>query len=262
MSRETYYSVRMRAALGGSHENGGKHISGGEKICTFSQLQSSVNDLLQKGLHHSKGTPDFLQVQLELIDKPIHYLPPLPVQTFRANDVKHGRDIAKSLLRKIGIHHDVIKKAFDYISNLQTIRGAILLDANSGERLDSQKDRGIRVSRFDWEIPNFQKWATHYGMNDSSRLKEALVLASKVCHHPATIAELCWSDDPEYVTGYVASKKYGYQRITKLKEVGDDFGLRIFFVDATKPLQQYISYLENEPIFIYWEEEAIDGNIN
>jgi 6-carboxyhexanoate--CoA ligase len=43
-------------------------------------------------------------------------------------------------------------------------------------------------------------------MPRSQRVKEAPVLATKVSAHPATIAELCWSDDPEYITGYVTSK--------------------------------------------------------
>lgn len=48
------------------------------------------------------------------------------------------------------------------------------------------------------------------------------MLATKVSEHPATVAELCWSDDPKYITGYVASKELGYQCITKLKEYGDE----------------------------------------
>lgn len=261
MTNETYYSVRMRAALGGPHENGGKHISGGEKISTFANLQSSVNYLLEKGLHHSKGTPDFLQIQLEQITEPIQVLPPLHVQTLKANDVMHGQQIARELLQKIGIDKHVVEKAFSHLTHLQTIRGAILVDAKTGDRLDSQQDRGVRVSRFDWETSNFTKWASHFKENHSPRVKEAIELATKVCRHPATIAELCWSDDPEYVTGYVASQKYGYQRITKLKEVGDDFGIRIFFIDASQNLDEYISYLEKQPIFIQWEEN-LHANIN
>lgn len=32
------YSVRMRAAQGGPHENGGHHISGAERIVTLNQV--------------------------------------------------------------------------------------------------------------------------------------------------------------------------------------------------------------------------------
>lgn len=45
---------------------------------------------------------------------------------------------------------------------------------------------------------------------------------------PHIIAEICIFDDPDYVTGYVASKQTGYVRITKLKEIGNPDGGRIF----------------------------------
>ena len=39
------------------------------------------------------------------------------------------------------------------------------------------------------------------------RVIDAIAIASKVADKNETIAELCWSDDTEYTTGYVASKK-------------------------------------------------------
>jgi 6-carboxyhexanoate--CoA ligase len=62
------------------------------------------------------------------------------------------------------------------------------------------------------------------------RVVEALVLAGKVLHAPGIVAELCWSDDPEYLAGYVADPCGGYQRITRLKPAGDRFGGRALFV--------------------------------
>ncbi|MGM0874682.1 MAG: 6-carboxyhexanoate--CoA ligase [Bacillota bacterium] len=47
--RRRYYSIRMRASKGGSHEHGGKHISGGELLSTYSDLKKhAVNALLEK----------------------------------------------------------------------------------------------------------------------------------------------------------------------------------------------------------------------
>ena len=83
-------------------------------------------------------------------------------------------------------------------------------------------------------------------------MKEALTLATKVCHHPAVTAELCWSDDPDYVTGYVAGSRLGYQRITKLKEAGSEHGCRVFFVDGRADITSCIHYLEKDPIIIQW----------
>ena len=71
MIEENLFSVRMRASKNGAHENGGKHISGGEQISTYSHLKHAVNVLLDKVLTHSRGNLDFMQIQLELIDEPI-----------------------------------------------------------------------------------------------------------------------------------------------------------------------------------------------
>lgn len=252
---ENFFSVRMRASKNGAHEHGGKHISGGEQISTYHNLKNTVNVLLEKALTHSRGNPDFMQIQFELIHEPITTLKPLHIGINEAESVEEGQSIARSLLEKAGISREIIEKAYQQISEYPNLRGAILFDIRSGVRIDDRNEKGVRVSRMDWLTTNFEKWADYYSMTQSQRIKEALVLATKVSAHPATIAELCWSDDPEYVTGYVASKKLGYQRITKLKEYGDERGCRIFFVDGLSDLHSYIDYLEKQPIFIEWEEE-------
>lgn len=89
----------------------------------------------------------------------------------------------------------------------------------------------------------------------SFKNKRALALASKVSWHPAAVAELCWSDDPDYITGYVAGKKMGYQRITAMKEYGTEEGCRVFFIDGSNDVNTYIHDLEKQPILIEWEED-------
>jgi len=261
MEAGKYYSVRMRAAKKGSHENGGKHISGGELLSTYSHMKQAVNDLLEKGLQHSRGKPDFMQIQFELIEEPIKLIKPLQVVTNEVESVDMGQALCRKLLEKAGIERQVIEKAYQHMTEYSGISGAILIDVHSGERFDDRNDKGVRVSRMDWLNTNFEKWADYYKMPKNSRIKEALVLATKVSEHPATVAELCWSDDPEYITGYVATKEIGYQRITKLKEYGDERGCRIFFVDCLKDPNSYIHYLEKQPVFIQWEEEN-DSRIN
>ena len=54
------------------------------------------------------------------------------------------------------------------------------------------------------------------------------MLATKVANAPGIVGEICVSDDPDYVTGYVATKEIGYCRITTIKEMGDPCGGRIF----------------------------------
>lgn len=71
MQEETFYSVRMRASMNGSHEDGGKHISGGERLIPFHEMKHTVNALLEKGLSHSRGKPDFMQIQFEEVHESI-----------------------------------------------------------------------------------------------------------------------------------------------------------------------------------------------
>jgi len=71
------------------------------------------------------------------------------------------------------------------------------------------------------------------------------------------LGELCISDDPDYVTGYFASKELGYVRITKLKEPGDPNGGRIFlFRGSREDAEACIRYLEREKVLVDLPEEA------
>ena len=64
-------------------------------------------------------------------------------------------------------------------------------------------------------------------------------------------AEICWSDDPDYVAGYVASRHGGYVRFPHMKERGDPLGGRIYFVDAHSfDLVADEGYLESHPVLV------------
>jgi 6-carboxyhexanoate--CoA ligase len=261
MQEEKVYSVRMRASVNGSHEQGGKHISGGERLSNYETINQAVHFLMEKALNHSRGKPDFLQIQLEALHETMKSIPPLPVRTHVVDSIESGQALAGELLENSGVPHKVIQSAYKQVSEFSGMRGAVLYNIDSGERIDNRGNKGVRVSRMDWDNANFQKWAQRNQLPVTERVKEALVLASKVASHPCTVAELCWSDDPDYMTGYVASSTLGYQRITKLKELGDERGCRIFFVNNVTDLHTYIDFLEQRPIFIQWEEED-DKQIN
>ncbi|WP_415272808.1 6-carboxyhexanoate--CoA ligase [Bacillus siamensis] len=256
MEEETYYSVRMRASRNAPHEQGGKHISGGERLITYSGIQEAVNGLLHKGFSHSRGTPDFMQIQLESVNGPIKTIRPLPITVHQTDTAEKGQAIARTLLQKAGIPPRMIEKAYQNIAEYAEARGAVLFDIRTGKRIDGRRERGVRVSRMDWPAHDFQKWALDHNMPENSRIKEAHAIAAKVCAHPGIIAEVCWSDDPDYITGYVASKELGYQRITKMKNDGDESGCRIFFTDGITDTESCIRFLEKQPVFIQRE-----GNI-
>ncbi len=253
MQSEALFSVRMRAAKNGTHEQGGTHISGGEMLATCNDIEQAVMYLLEKGMTHSKGRPDFMQIQLETVHHPLKYVEPLKLTTNEVKTLEEGQALAWSLLEKSGIQRNIIIEAVNLVSQFSNASGAILIDVHTGKRMDDQIEKGIRVSRMDWSNGHYERWAECHHIPFHSRVKEALALATKVCNHPAAIAELCWSDDPDYVTGYVASKSLGYQRITKLKQSGDERGCRIFFVDGQEDIQSYIHFLKKQPVIIQWE---------
>lgn len=248
MNTDEWYSVRMRASQF-NDESDEKHVSGGELLCRYEQLEKSITFLANKALQHSRGQADFMQIQLEKIKASILTLPPLQPTTHTVEQVIEGQNIAKKRLIQLGVQDKAIESALELLFTLGNMRGAMIVDCVTGQRLDNSGVKGIRVTRLSWEIEDFQNWCHMHKVPNNIRTKEALTLASKVAYHPATVAELCWSDDPEYITGYVASKK-SYERITHLKNRGDEQGCRIFFVKPDVDLQAYTTYLTKQPVLI------------
>jgi 6-carboxyhexanoate--CoA ligase len=64
------------------------------------------------------------------------------------------------------------------------------------------------------------------------------------------LAELCISDNPDYTTGYVALRKYGYIRIPHIKRKGRKNGGRVFFIEEHTDRDSVIEYLEKTPVLI------------
>jgi 6-carboxyhexanoate--CoA ligase len=95
----------------------------------------------------------------------------------------------------------------------------------------------------DGDVPAAKETKNHF--------REALILATKAAHAPCVVGEICLSDDPDYVTGYVASKKLGYIRFTKLKKTGDPGGGRILlYRGGDEDLAECIRYLQKQPVLV------------
>ncbi|MEW9668389.1 6-carboxyhexanoate--CoA ligase [Ammoniphilus sp. 3BR4] len=255
MLENPLYSIRMRAAEGGPHEGGGRHISGGERLARESEVQILTAELLAKSMGHSRGSADFIQVVVEKLETVGVFVPPLPVSTEEGDHVDTCRARALDLLVDTGVSRKAAEIGMQWLRQSTDLRGAILLHADSGKRLDDRDQKGVRVSRMDWDAFSYIKWLKLHSELGSSRIREALALATKVASSPFTVAELCWSDDPDYVTGYVASQKLGYRRIPHFKTFGDSSGGRVFFVQDGIDIDSYIHYLEKKPIWIGWEDE-------
>ncbi|MBR0056192.1 MAG: 6-carboxyhexanoate--CoA ligase, partial [Kiritimatiellae bacterium] len=235
MSDGRLFSVKMRAS------RGGEHVSGAERIVAAQAAPETAAALVRRALAHSKGEPDFIGVKV-VQTKDILRVKALPVATEEAATPREGLGIAARLLREAGVAR--ADEVVAMMADADPMRGAMLVDADTLERLEPDRARGVRATCMDaagaqGRLPASAK--NHYA--------EAIVLASKVAAAPGIVAELCISDDPGYVTGYVASRSIGYRRITCMKELGDGRGGRIFLCRgiAGDPAKT-IRFLEETPV--------------
>ncbi len=230
------YSIKMRAA------KNSRHVSGAERIIEQNEISRAVGALTERALHHSLGRADFINLKIEEVPcGELLHLDALPVSTEPSGTVEDSFKIMSGHLRELGI--DNPEEIISLLCTVKPMRGAILYDVATGTRLEPDHERGIRVTYMDASVTSLDSGKNHF--------REALVLATKVVNAPGVIAELCVSDDPMYVTGYLASKKHGYLRLTPLKEMGSSHGGRIFLFDSTKArAADAINFLENQKVLV------------
>lgn len=250
---ETLYSIRMRASLKDMH------VSGAERIAPMGKIHALASELILRALSHERGMPDSITVTVDcLARREIKRLSALPVTTIPVKDSAEGRKQAIEALINAGVSEAAAHTALEYItkgasSSGGNMRGAMVIDAVSGMRLEPDQARGIRARAVDYEpafLPELLAALDARGLN-GTYLKEALALATKVASAPGALAELCISDDPGYVTGYIASKESGYVRISSLKDKGDLFGGRAFFVNGVSfNIEDYVVYMRETPVLV------------
>ncbi len=251
------YSVKMRSAQGGAHEKGGRHISGAERILPAEQLDYAVLSMLHRAREHERGCADFISLRVEEVKKDdVVYKKLLPVSSCKADTVLEGRCAALTELVRAGVSETAAGQGMLLLEGLKdSMRGAMVLDAVSGERIDGMGERGIRASKMDCVSgQEYELMLKKRGLS-GEHVREALVLASKVAGAEGIVAELCWSDDPYYVTGYVASPLYGYRRIPVLKKAGSGIGGRVFFVRPGTDITKLRQYMEEQVVMVKPEDE-------
>lgn len=234
MSSERF-SVKMRASARG------EHVSGAERIVPEGEIPRTLVALADRALHHAKGRPDFINLKLEA-PGPVLELEALPVSTETVSTPEEGWRLVGELLAGEGFKRaEAIKRLF---RQTYQMRGAMLLHVDTLERLEPDRARGVRATYMDQTGP-VQPSA------GKSHFREALVLATKVASAPGIVGEICMSDDPDYVTGYVATKRLGYKRITVLKRPGDPAGGRIFLYRGRKrDVPKTIRFLERQAVLV------------
>jgi 6-carboxyhexanoate--CoA ligase len=250
--RNILYSIRMRASF---RE---RHVSGAERIVPQDRIDATTRDLIVRA-RDRETEPDRIIVCVDpLGDTLLKPLTSLDVTTLETPDHRSGREYAARVLQLAGVSEQAVAAAMELINKGASpsganMRGAMIMDAITGERLEPDQSRGIRASRFDWTdeaLRNASQQLTAVGLTHH-RTAEALALATKVAHAPGLTAELCWSDEPDYTAGYVASLRTGYVRFPCLKEKGDTHGGRAFFVDHDHlDLTALIRYLETDAVMI------------
>lgn len=231
------YSIKMRASAKGAH------VSGAERIVRPADVPNTLAQLAERALKHAKGTPDFINLKVEDPGEIIR-LQALPVTTYETATPEEGRAKAAALLESAGIARvDEIMARFP---ETHAMRGAMILDADTLERLEPDSVRGVRATYMD-DAESVRK-GTARGKNHYA---EAIVLATKVQSAPGIVAEICVSDDPDYVTGYVATKEIGYARITTIKSKGSPDGGRIFLYRGPREgIAETVRYLEKQAVIV------------
>ncbi len=237
----SFISVRMRASYRG------KHVSGAERIVKEEFMDGVVRELIRRPKIY-----DSMVITIEKLESVEYIEKALRIESYEFKSVKEAREFAVKKLTEAGIDEYLARRGVEILSKGANpkggnMRGAVLLDIKTGERVEPDKERGIRTVRVDWEN---REEITELLLKEgfTRRTVDALALATKNVYC-GVIAELCWSDDPDYITGYVASEKTGYVRITPLKEKGDPLGGRVYFIDGSRR-EEIIKCLEKRAFLI------------
>jgi len=252
---EKLYSLRMRASRKGGH------LSGAERLVPINDLESLAIDMVRRALEHPRGQAESIHLTVDVLPAEDIRMASLPdLRTFAVQDFYQGRCAAEALLVEAGVSPATAALGIKRIAagaapDGRSMRGAMLIDAQTGQRLEPDHFRGVRVSRMDLTAGatvTLRKELQKLGL-DNPHVREALVLAAKVLLAPGVLAELCWSDDPDYTAGYVATAQNGYVRFPHLKQPGDERGGRAFFVsaDGADNLSSLITFLEKEPMLFH-----------
>ena len=238
------YSIRMRSA------KSGVHVSGAEGIYDKNVISDIVKEYTQRALIHEKGSADEIRLTVEELKENPKKISSLPLCTLNTRNAETAKKAGLKILSSVGISERAIKEAFKALDVGLAMRGAMLMDIE-GVRLEPDLLRGIRVTRMGITkkaATDLSRKLGRLGLNNNV-VKEALVLASKVHKYRMVLGEICISDDPNYTTGYVATRAHGYIRLPRIKKRGVPYGGRAFFITGGE-VKELIRYLQRTPVLI------------
>jgi 6-carboxyhexanoate--CoA ligase len=243
---QAMWSVRMRAS------SGGEHVSGAEGLFEEAEVERAVREFLRRAGRHPRGEADYVSLSVERLRAKPRKIASLDVSTLGCSAPALARRLASRLLDSAGVSEEAARAAFDIVSAPRVMRGAALLEARSGRRMEADRARGVRTSRLGIAKearPALGRKLSRRGINTPT-VREALALAAKAASCKNVVAELCVSDDPGYTTGYVATRGLGYVRLPHIKKKGSRRGGRVYFMRSAAGLEGDIRYLEKTPALV------------
>ena len=114
------YSIKMRCSKGGPHEEGGKHISGAERILHEDEVEQELINVYRRAITHERGKPDFINFKIEEIDEnDIIYKKRLNINQHHVNSKEEGLSLAKELLKENEVSGESANKAIQTLINLE-----------------------------------------------------------------------------------------------------------------------------------------------
>lgn len=228
------------------------HISGAEGIFDDTEITRVVDEYARRALCHPRGGPDTIVITIEALSRKLLVAPLLSMKTLECGSPEEAYALIRRTLPALGVAPAAIHKSLRALTAKTVMRGASLMRAGSGERVEPDTVRGVRVSRLGIDNASARKLDRRLSRLrlDRVTVREALVLASKVASCPGIVAEICISDDPDYTTGYIAAKGPGYIRIPNIKKRGQLHGGRVFLIAEDADAGEVIAYLEKTPVMV------------
>jgi len=257
---DSLWSVRMRASRQVKSQKSKVkspgineiHISGAEGLYEFPEIPEITREYSLRAVDHPRGRPDKILITIERVMEKTGTAPLLPYRTVQCGSPDAARKVMQELLLSAGISRKAVRCGLRVVTCGAAMHGAALVQSESAARMEPDRQRGVRVSRLG--IPRaaerrLSRRLARQGINTTT-VKEALILASKVASCRHVLAELCVSDDPDYTTGYVASNRFGYIRIPCIKHKGSSSGGRVFFIKEEADVTRIVEYLERAPVIV------------
>jgi 6-carboxyhexanoate--CoA ligase len=228
------------------------HISGAEGMYEEPDISKICSKLIRRALTHPRGRPDSIVLTIEEIKETPMKVPLLPIRTLECSSPAAAWEMIVQRMMKRGVSGQALKTAFSILKSEKTMRGASLVTDGTGRRREPDREKGIRVSRLGIDKTSEKRLARKLSALhiNNPTVKEAVILASKVASCKDIVAEVCISDDPDYTTGYIASRVFGYLRIPNIKKPGELHGGRVFFVREYFGKDKVIDYLERKPVLL------------